>query len=101
MRCKQHTEKPITSQEVIEDLKFIAKPQSISQEELVDDLLQLGCSFTLKDIKKFPEEIALFEGTKRGNIACGASVIANMRDSEFGRDYSNDRFLSVDDNYPI
>ena len=94
--------KPITSEEVISGLKFIAEHQSMSQEELINGLLELGCNFSLEDIKQqFPEEIKLFEGMKQGNLGCGASVIANVRDSEYGRAFCDDRFLSLDDDTSI
>lgn len=94
--------KPITSQEVIEGLKFIAEHQSISQDELIDSLLQLGCNFTFEEIQEqFPQAVNLFEGVKNGNIACGASIIVNARDSEFGRSFVNEKLLSVDDDSSI
>lgn len=85
-------------EEVVSGLKFIAEHQSMSQEELIEGLLELGCDFSLKDIKQqFPTEIALLEGIRKGDVACGASIIVNARDNEFGRAYCDDRFLSVDD----
>lgn len=94
----------ITPELVVDGLRFIAEHQSASQEELINGLLELGCNFTFEDVKaQFPgiEEVRLFEGMRKGNIACGASVIINMRDSEPGRSYCNDRFLSVDDKTSI
>jgi hypothetical protein len=92
----------ITMPTVIEGLKFIAENQTLSQEELIKGLLDLGCNFTLEDIKKqFPDSGLLFEGMKKGEVACGASVIANVRDTEYGRAYCNDRFLSLDDETSI
>ena len=92
----------ITMPTVIEGLKFIAENQTLSQEELIKGLLDLGCNFTLEDIKKqFPGSGLLFEGMKKSEVACGASVIANARDSEFGRAYCDDRFLSLDDETSI
>lgn len=92
----------ITMPTVIEGLKFIAENQTLSQEELIKGLLDLGCNFTLEDIKKqFPGSGLLFEGMKKGEVACGASVITNARDSESGRAYCDDRFLSLDDETSI
>ena len=92
----------ITMPTVIEGLKFIAENQTLSQEELIKGLLDLGCHFTLEDIKKqFPGSGLLFEGMKKGEVACGASVIANARDSEYGRAFCDDRFLSLDDETSI
>lgn len=92
----------ITMPTVIEGLKFIAENQTLSQEELIKGLLDLGCNFTLEDIKKqFPGSGLLFEGMKKGEVACGAAVIANARDSEYGRAFCDDRFLSLDDETSI
>ncbi len=92
----------ITLEKVIEGLKFIAENQSISHNELVAGLLKLGCNFTLEDIKQqFPSNIMLFAGMEKGDVGCGASVIVNTRDSEFGRAFCHDRFLSVDDSSSI
>lgn len=92
----------ITMSTVIEGLKFIAENQTLSQEELVKGLLDLGCNFTLEDIKKqFPAPSRLFEGMRKCDLASGASVIANVRDTEYGRAYCDDRFLSLDDETSI
>lgn len=94
---------PITQELVIAGLKFIAENQTISQEELTAGLLELGCNFTLEDIKNqvTTPETSLFAGMSRGDLACGASVIANARKDFFSRAYVSDRFLSVDDNTSI
>ena len=92
----------ITMGAVIAGLKFIAENPSISQEDLISGLLELGCNFTLDDInRQFPEPGLLFPGMAKGNIACGASVICNVRDSEYGRAFADDRFLSIDDGTSI
>lgn len=99
---KQGVEK-ITLSLVISGLKFIAEHQSISQEELVDGLLKLGCNFTYEDIEKQfnTNGIKLFDGMKHGLICSGATVIANMRDYGYSRSLFADRFLSRDDDYSI
>ena len=92
----------ITLKDVINGLKFIAEHQTMSQEDLIQSLMELGCNFSFEDIKQqFPEEVKLFEGMRQGNLGCGASVIANVKASEFGRAYCYDRFLSVDDDTSI
>ena len=94
--------KAITLEEVVNGLKFIAANRTMSQEELIEGLLKLGCNFTLDDIKQqFPEDNEIFEGLKQGKIGCGASVIVNSRDSEYGRSYCDDRFLSFDNDTSI
>lgn len=94
-----------TPELVIGGLKFIAEHQSFEQGELVDGLLDIGCNFTLEDIKKSftKEEVEgrLYDGVKEGSICTGASIIVNARDSEFGRSFCSERLLSVDDNESI
>jgi hypothetical protein len=92
----------ITMPLVIEGLKFIAENQTLSQEELVKGLLDLGCNFTVEDIRKqFPDRVSLFEGMKKCDICCGASVIVNMRDSERSRLRGNEWFLASDNETSI
>ena len=51
--------------------------------------------------KQFPKPVPLFKGMKKGEISCGASVIVNVRDSESGRAYCSDKFLSLDDDTSV
>ena len=75
----------ITKEAVVNGLKFIAEHPSITHDELVNGLLQLGCNFTFEDIKEqYPQPGNLAEGMKEGHLASGASVIANVRDFESG-----------------
>ena len=93
---------PITQEKVVAGLKFIAEHRDMEQEELIDGLLALGCDFSLEDIREqFPEAGNLFDGMKAGKTNCGASVIANVRDSEYGRAFAEDRFLSLDDDTSV
>ena len=100
---KEHEDgKPITMEVVIAGLKFIAENQSISQDELFDGLMKLGCTFTLEDIKEqFPEAYYLRDGIKNGEIAAGAGIIANMRKDEEYREMGTDKFLRYDDDESI
>jgi len=92
----------ISTSNVVDGLKFIAENQGIDQTSLVQGLIDLGCNFTLDEVKEqFPNSGLLFDGMKKGELSSGATVIANVRDSEFGRSYSEDRFLSVDDDTSI
>ena len=92
----------ITKENVIAGLKFIAEHPKMVHGQLIDELIKLGCNFTLDDIRKqFPEDGKLFPGMESGHLGCGASVIANYMSSEFWRSYCQDRFLSVDDNTSI
>lgn len=89
----------ITKENVVAGLKFIAEHPDMEHDQLVDELIKLGCNFSFDDIdKQFPEKVKLFPGMKNGHLWCGASVIANMMRSEFSRSYYDDRFLSGD--YP-
>ena len=88
----------ITKENVVAGLKFIVEHQDMKQEELIDELIKLGCNFTFDDLKRqFPREEKLFPGMKKGKLGCGASVIINYMVSERWRSYVEDRFLSVDD----
>lgn len=88
----------ITKESVVAGLKFIAEHPDMEQDQLIDELIKLGCNFTFDDIKKqFPKEVKVFPGMKEGYLWCGASVIVNSMVSEYWRSYAKDRFLSVDD----
>ncbi len=99
---KKHSSK-ITQQLVVDGLKFITENQNIPQHELVKGLLELGCNFTLEDIRNqfSSTSISLFEGIRQGDLASGASIIANVRQSSFSRSFVDDRFLSVDNDVSI
>ena len=87
---------------VIRGLRFIAENQLISQEELIEGLLKLGCTFSLEDIdKQFPSDITLFEGMRQCYIGTGAALIVNVRDSEYGRSYCDECFLKIDNDTSI
>ena len=92
----------ITEDLVVEGLKFIAEHRDLSQEELIDGLLDLGCSFNYEDInKQFPEEESIPEGLLRGNLRSGAIIIANVRDNEFGRSIMEENFFDNDNDLSI
>ena len=103
LESKKKCALPLTQELVIAGLKFIAENQTISQEELTAGLLELGCNFTLEDIKNqvTTPEINLFDEMSQGDLICGAIVIANARKDFLSRAYVSDRFLSVDDNTSI
>ncbi len=95
---RSESNEPITMDKVVAGIKYICEHQDVPQKELIEGLLALGCNFSLQDIvEQFPTDVKLFEGLAKGDISCGASVIANVRDSEYGRSFCDDRFLSVDD----
>ena len=92
----------IKMEKVIEALKFIAEHRSMGFKQLREELIKLGCTFTFDDIKRqCPEDILLFDGMGEGDLGCGASVVANVRENAFGKSYCDDRFLSVDDGTSI
>lgn len=103
LESKKKCTLPITQELVIAGLKFIAENQTISQEELTAGLLELGCNFTLEDIENqiTTSETNLFTGMSRGDLAYGASVIANARKDFLSRAYVSEKFLSVDNNTSI
>ena len=97
-------ERPITEELVVEGLKYIVANQSLSQDELIDGLLELGCNFSFEDIRKqYPDvvNINVAEGMRKGDVGTGASVVANMRDNEYGRNYGTDVFLLKDNDQSI
>ena len=92
----------ITKEKVINGLKFIAENQNISHDELVDGLINLGCTFSLDDVKnQFPEDALNEPDMRAGDLSIGATMIVNSRDSEFGRDMVSDYYLSSDDDRSI
>lgn len=94
----------ITVEKVVNGLKYIAENKTIPHDELVDGLLELGCNFTLKDIKEqLPTIIkyTLDDGLRFGNLATGATFIVNARDTEFGRHFCITQFLGVDNETSI
>ena len=90
---------------VVNGLKFIAEHRDIDQFKLIDALLDLGCDFTLKDVKRESPEIdnndKIGEGLKQGDIIRGAEVICFARDTEYGRTYAEENFLRVDNDRSV
>ncbi|MBR3055860.1 hypothetical protein IKG64_00865 [Candidatus Saccharibacteria bacterium] len=95
----------INMEQVIAGFRFIAENRNLSTDELADGLEKLGCNWTFDDwgaqFGKLPR-IRLFDGMRRGDISCGANVIINMGSrNNYNRHYSDDRFLSVDDDSSV
>ena len=91
---------------VIEGLKYICEHREVTQEELIDSLIELGCNFTLEDVRREiakteKEPVTIDKGLRTGDLITGASVICNVRDSEFGRSYAEDYFLENDNEISI
>lgn len=95
----------ISMEQVIAGFRFIAENRNLYTNELADGLEKLGCNWTFDDWDaQFGElsQIRLFDGMRRGDISCGASVIINMGSrNDYNRYYADDRFLSVDDETSI
>ena len=96
----------ITQEKVVEGLKFIAENREIEQDKLNEALINLGCNFSLEDIKNELKKEdnynkSLFDGMTDADPYAGATVICNTRDSDFGRIYVNDRFLDYDSDSSI
>lgn len=71
----------VSTENVIPGLKFIIENQSISDEELVTGLLELGCNFDLQEIKdQFQRDridpAMIGVGLMRTDIAHAAAAIA-------------------------
>lgn len=87
----------ITKENVVAGLKFIAEHQDMEQNQLIHELIKLGCNFTMDDInKQFPKKVELFLGMRDGNLWCGASVIVNVMTWEYWRWLAKSYFLSGD-----
>ena len=91
---------------IIKGLKYICEHRAVSQEELIDALLELDCNFTLDDVRREiakteEEPITIDQGLRTGDLITGASIICNVRDSEFGRSYAESHFLKDDDEASI
>ena len=92
----------ITKEKIVAGIKFITENIDLSHMELVEGLLALGCGFSLADIKEqFPEPESLGEGILKGSLGAGASIIANVRDSEFGRRKARNWYIDYEDQYSI
>lgn len=88
----------ISKEKVIAGLKFIAEHLYLDHSTLARHLRKMGCEFSCQDIKsQMPGEENIFDGMSKGCIGCGASVIANIRDSEFARTKGEDWFFGIDD----
>ena len=97
-----NSKRKITFFKVLYGLKFIAENQALSDEEIKNGLLDLGCDFTFEDINNvFQHEFALVPGMNHGNLASGASVIANVKEGGVSRTFINEVFLSTDNNTSI
>ena len=92
----------ITKEKVIKGIKYLIEHQSLNQDELIEGLINIGCTFTINDvINQFIGGDKLLDGLAKGSISCGALVIINMRDSEIGRMYCDDVLLSHDGDYSL
>ena len=79
-------------------LKFIAENPDITQAELINGLMALGCTFTFDDVRSqmHTTEEELFAGIAHGDLACGAYVIVNMRNSLTEREFFKHSLLLAD-----
>ena len=92
----------ITMDKVVAGLKFLSENQNLSHEEIQVGLSYLGCTFTQGDIsRQFDVDMTIFRGMEIGNIACGASLIAIARRSDFCWQYIIDTFLANDTDHSI
>lgn len=86
----------ITFPMVIKGLKFIYQNQELNQEELTKCLLELGCTFTFEEIEEqLPDKVNMYDGLCTGDLRTGAVVLANARDSEYGRSVVIDEYMEL------
>lgn len=90
---------------IVSGLKFIIENPSVSEDELIDGLLDTGCNFDFEDIKdQFQKDridpSRIEYGLLRGDISYAACAISIMM---YGNDYDRDvirkRFTNKDDKY--
>ena len=88
----------VTAEKIIAGLKFIAENPDITQAELINGLMALGCTFTFDDVRSqmHTTEEELFAGIAHGDLACGAYVIVNMRNSLTEREFFKHSLLLAD-----
>jgi hypothetical protein len=94
----------ISLETVIKGLKFVAENQDLEYKEYITKLRSIIGDYNLEDFsKQFPglENEFLFYGLASGSLGAGASILINILYSSDLREYVNEKFLSVDDEYSI
>ena len=88
---------PINEELIIAGCKYVAENQSLDYEEFKEGLINLGCVFTIEDvISKYPSNNEIGTGLKKGDLACGAVVVINSRESAYSRSECKNRYLDED-----
>lgn len=88
---------PINEELIIAGCKYVAENQSLDYEEFKEGLINLGCVFQIEDIiSKYPSNNEIGTGLKNGDLACGACVVINSRDSAYSRSECKNRYLAED-----
>ena len=88
---------------IVTGVKFICEHQGLSREELVEELAKMGCDYDISDIKYFAKlfneraDEPIKDSIKNNRICSAVSVIANIKDSEYGYDYCKNNLLQEDD----
>lgn len=91
----------ITYDLVYEGIRCILKHEHDDYEECAEELIELGCNFNLDEVNEYAEKrrsiaSTIDEGLLRGDILAGASIICNVRDSEYCKSFAFRSFLNRD-----
>ena len=98
--ARKLTDKQVHAKDVIYGIKYIAEHRDLSQDDLVNGLIELNCTFTNKDVQKQSRtKVFSLEDFRNGRVSAGAYVIVNMRDCEEVRKYFDEKFFSQDVDY--
>lgn len=99
---REWLEVKITKEKIVAGLKYIAEHQDMYAFEILDDLIALGCDFTLDDVyKQFPKDGELFQFMKEGYLWSGAYVIVQFMSWGYESSFVKDRFFSTDDDTSV
>lgn len=107
IKNQNNTKKPgiqITLDETIKAAKYIAEHQSLPYDEFVKGLEEIGWNYTIDDVEKqfqFPEDYKIMKKLNQGDYRAAASIIANAKSDEGGRELCREKFLSNDDPYSL
>ena len=91
----------ITPLLVLKGMRYVLMNERQNYEEFVEGLLELGCNFTIDEVKELvkangEEDCSIFDGLRQGNVLAGALIICNARDSIYIRNVLYGRYIYTD-----
>ena len=92
----------ITPLIVFKGMRFILSHEYDDYEDFARGLIELGCNFNLEEVREYMQNNDCIEddiqsGLYHGDIVAGASIICNVRDSEYCKDFAFDKIIYRDD----